>query len=221
LADLPPGGRVLDCACGTGQLAVGLAQRGFDVTASDASPGMVARTRALAAANDVEMRTIACRWRDLPAAADGRFDIVFCVGNSLTHAAGEAGRRTALAAMAGVLAPGGVLHVTSRDWERLRERRRGLEIDDALVHRDGRAGLVVRAWTLPESWDVPHHLEVAVAMLDQDRVVGVVGERLTFWPFTHEQLTDDLHAAGLELVSTRHRPDVERYGVVARRPETA
>jgi 2-polyprenyl-3-methyl-5-hydroxy-6-metoxy-1,4-benzoquinol methylase len=33
VAELPAGGRVLDCAAGTGQLAVGLALRGFDVTA--------------------------------------------------------------------------------------------------------------------------------------------------------------------------------------------
>src|SRR3954453_4028148 len=31
-------GRVLDCSCGTGQLAVGLAELGLDVVAADASP---------------------------------------------------------------------------------------------------------------------------------------------------------------------------------------
>ena len=49
LDGLPAGARVLDCAAGTGELAVGLALRGFDVTASDASPAMIARARALAA----------------------------------------------------------------------------------------------------------------------------------------------------------------------------
>ena len=42
---LPVGSRALDCACGTGQLAVGLALAGFDVTASDVSDAMVRRTR--------------------------------------------------------------------------------------------------------------------------------------------------------------------------------
>ena len=41
---LPPNSRVLDCACGTGQLAVGLASLGLDVVATDASLGMVRRT---------------------------------------------------------------------------------------------------------------------------------------------------------------------------------
>jgi 2-polyprenyl-3-methyl-5-hydroxy-6-metoxy-1,4-benzoquinol methylase len=46
LGGLAPGARVLDCACGTGTLAVGLALRGFVVTASDASAAMVARAGA-------------------------------------------------------------------------------------------------------------------------------------------------------------------------------
>ncbi|HEX6255577.1 MAG TPA: class I SAM-dependent methyltransferase [Euzebyales bacterium] len=217
VADLPAGARVLDCACGTGQLAVGLALHGFDVTASDASPGMVDRTRALAAAHHAEVRTAVSRWEDLRGTVDGRFDAVFCVGNSLTHAEGATGRRAALAAMADVLTPRGALAVTSRNWERLRDRRPGLEVDDALVQRAGRAGLAIRSWSLPEEWEAPHHLEVAVAVLDGRQVVDVVGERLTFWPFTHRQLTDELHAAGLKPTSSSHGPDVDRYVVVARR----
>jgi len=50
LGDLRPGARVLDCACGTGQLAVGLALRGFAASASDASAAMVERTTELRAA---------------------------------------------------------------------------------------------------------------------------------------------------------------------------
>jgi SAM-dependent methyltransferase len=60
VAELPAGGRVLDCAAGTGQLAVGLALRGFDVTATDASGGMVARARALAAARGAELGIERC-----------------------------------------------------------------------------------------------------------------------------------------------------------------
>jgi SAM-dependent methyltransferase len=217
VADLPTGARVLDCACGTGQLAVGLALHGFDVTASDASPGMVERTRTLAADHSVDVRTAVCRWEDLPESVDGAFDAAFCVGNSLTHAEGGPGRRAALGAMADVLAPGGLLTVTSRNWERLRERRPGLEVADTVRHREGRAGLAIRAWSIPAAWDAPHHLEVAVAVLDDGHVVDVVGERLTFWPFTYRQLTDELRAAGLEPVSSSHHPDVDRYRVVARR----
>jgi len=55
---LPPDARVLDCACGTGQLAVGLAGLGLDVVATDASAGMVRRTEQLAAEHGVLVRTL-------------------------------------------------------------------------------------------------------------------------------------------------------------------
>ena len=101
VAELPPGARVLDCACGTGTLAVGLALRGFDVSASDASEAMVARTRALAAAHGVRVEARCGVWEELDG---GPYDAVFCVGNSITHARD---RRAALAAMRGVLRDGG------------------------------------------------------------------------------------------------------------------
>lgn len=39
VGSLATNARVLDCACGTGQLAVGLARLGLDVVAADASEG--------------------------------------------------------------------------------------------------------------------------------------------------------------------------------------
>jgi len=65
LQSLPPNARVLDCSCGTGQLAVGLAARGLDVVASDASAGMVRRTQQLAAEHGVELQTFQSLWHAL------------------------------------------------------------------------------------------------------------------------------------------------------------
>ncbi len=69
---------MLDCACGIGLLAAGLAGAGYETQASDISPEMVARTRALGVAARV------CAWEALEPTAD--FDAVLCVGNSLAHA---------------------------------------------------------------------------------------------------------------------------------------
>jgi SAM-dependent methyltransferase len=217
-AELDAGARVLDCAAGTGQLAVGLALRGFGVTATDASAAMVERTRALAAHHGVELIAATCTWAALGRQGwDERFDAVLCVGNSLTHAPGRDGRRVALAAMAGVLRPGGLLALTSRNWERLLAERPGLEIDGRLVERGGRRGLVARSWTIPDDWEQPHFLEVAVALLGADGGVETHGERLPFWPFTKGDLNEDLRAVGLAPASSTYAADSERYLVTARR----
>jgi SAM-dependent methyltransferase len=217
VADVAPGARVLDCACGTGTLAVGLAQQGFAVTATDASGAMVEATRALAARHGVDVRAERCAWDALPQCGwDDAFDAVLCVGNSLTHAPGSDGRRAALRAMGAVLRLGGVLAITSRDWEALLARGPGLDVDERLTERGGRRGLVVRAWTLPGEWEAPHHLDTAVALIGDDGSVRTHGERLTFWPFTHEALQADLRAAGLTPATSTHGA-AERYLVTARR----
>ena len=116
-----PGAQILDCACGIGLLAVGLAQAGFRVTACDASPAMAGRTRALARAHRAGVPARVCRWDQLPGQGwQDRFGAVLCAGNSLAHAAGRSGRRAAIDGMAFVLATGGVLALTSRNWEQIR-----------------------------------------------------------------------------------------------------
>jgi SAM-dependent methyltransferase len=218
-AELPPGARVLDCAAGAGQLAVGLALRGFAVTATDASAGMVARTRALAAERAAAIEVRRCAWEELDGQGwDGAFAAVFCVGNSLTHAAGAERRRAALAAMASTLRPGGLLAVTSRNWERLRAERPGLQVAERLTERGGQSGLVIRAWTFPDDWASRHRLDVAVALPGPDGAVETRGEALAFWPFTHEELDGDLRSAGLQPASSTYAPGVDRYLVTARRP---
>lgn len=217
LDTLPPGARVLDCAAGTGTLAVGLALRGFDVTASDASEPMTERTRDLAGRHGVVVPSVTCDWESLGAQGwDDSFDAVLCVGNSLTHAAGPVRRRAALSAMARVLREDGLLVVTSRNWELVRACGSGLRVADRLVEREGVLGLVIYAWTLGERWGDPHCLDVAVALLD-GAAVTTHSERLPFWPFRHDELGDDLRAAGLEVETDGWASEVDRYLVTARR----
>ncbi|HET9772331.1 MAG TPA: class I SAM-dependent methyltransferase [Acidimicrobiia bacterium] len=220
LETLPPGSRVLDCAAGTGQLAVGLALAGFDVVATDASPAMIARTKALAAGHGTPLRAETCAWDELGDHDWGPpFAAVLCVGNSLTHAPGRPARRAALAAMASVLTGGGLLVVTSRNWELVRERAGGVEVADRLVERGGRRALVVHAWTIGDGWGDAHGLDVAVAVLGDDGSVETHREGLRFWPFRHEDLDEDLRAAGFDPAATTYTADAERYLVTAvRRP---
>jgi SAM-dependent methyltransferase len=214
---LPAAARVLDCAAGTGQLAVGLALRGFDVVAADASGAMIERTLRLARDRGAQVEGVVCAWEELPERTRGEFDAVFCVGNSLTHAEGRARRRAALAAMSHVLRPDGRLVITSRNWEAVRAAGSGLHVADRLVERDGVRGLVVYAWTIPEALGEPHYFDVAVALLANGDEVTTHRERLRFWPFTHDELDEDLRAAGLAPSSTTYAPDADRYMVTAAR----
>jgi 2-polyprenyl-3-methyl-5-hydroxy-6-metoxy-1,4-benzoquinol methylase len=216
--DLPPGAEVLDCACGPGQLAVALAQAGLTVTATDASPEMTTRAAALAADHHVQVATATLTWEDLGGRNwGGRFATVFCVGNSLTHAAGADGRQRALRNMAEVLQPGGCLVLTSRNWELLRASRPELEVGDQLVVRRGRRALVIHNWSISVRWEEQHELAIAVALLGADEVVTTIRERLVFWPFRHGQLIQELADSGLDVVHDGYSESAERYLLAARK----
>ncbi|MCW2791516.1 MAG: class SAM-dependent methyltransferase [Nocardioides sp.] len=213
---LPPGARVLDCACGTGQLAVGLAGLGLHVVATDASAGMVRRTDQLAAAHRVSVRTLPASWEELPDHLEvATFDMVFCVGNSLHHAEGTSGRLAALAAMARLLGRGGRLVLTSRTWELVRGNGSRIDVRDQLVRRGGRDAVVVYHWQIAERWDQQHHLDIAVAQLGAHGSVTTCSERLSCWPFRHEELLSQLQRVGLTVETTTFDPAAEGYLVVA------
>ncbi|MFM7107334.1 MAG: class I SAM-dependent methyltransferase [Planctomycetaceae bacterium] len=96
-------GRVLDCGCGTGDLAIWLAGRGHAVTGVDFLAGPLAAARAKAAAagvgvNFLEMDALAV------GAIPERFDAVTDCG--LFHSFDDARRSAYVAALATLLEPG-------------------------------------------------------------------------------------------------------------------
>jgi SAM-dependent methyltransferase len=214
---LPPKARVLDCSCGTGQLAVGLASLGFDVVATDASAGMVRRTEELADEHRVPLQALRVAWDDLPDFFDpSMFDLVLCVGNSLGHAQGTSGRLAALTAMSRLLNPRGRVVVTSRMWELVRAGGTRIDVRDRLVERKGHDAVVIYSWQIEDLWEQEHHLEIAVARVEPDGAVVTSSERLSFWPYRYEDLLAELRSVALEIVDSTIDPDGQGYMVVAR-----
>ena len=213
---LPSNARVLDCSCGTGQLAVGLAGLGMQVVATDASAAMVRRTEMLAAENGASLLTLRADWEDLTDHYDdASFDMVFCVGNSLHHAEGAERRSAALGSMSRLLRPGGRLVLTSRTWELVRAGGSRLDVRDRMVRRNGRDGLVIYRWDIAPHWEQEHHIEIAVAQIDGDGSVSVRQELLSCWPYRYGELKSELDSVGLRVEKSTFDPEAEGYVVVA------
>ncbi|HEU4399737.1 MAG TPA: methyltransferase domain-containing protein [Actinomycetota bacterium] len=129
LAALPePPARVVDAGGGTGQLAVALARRGYQVTVVDTSAAMLATCaqRAAGEGADVATRlaTVQGDAADLPALlGPASRDAAVC-HDLITQVDDPA---AVLAALAGVLCDGGGLSLgfANRDWLVLRAGRRG------------------------------------------------------------------------------------------------
>jgi ribosome-associated protein len=112
----PAATHVLDLGCAGGRNTALLVERGFDVTAVDASRAMVAHTRvrvaALRDAEEAERRVLESRMDDLGWAADGSFALIVALG--IYHEArDDAEWLRALAESARLLAPGGRLLVAT------------------------------------------------------------------------------------------------------------
>ena len=104
LLDLAPGLRVLDLACGHGELAGALAARGCAVTGLDSSAAFLDRARADAAAAGVSVEYVAGDMRELPWAA--RFDRVVSWSTAFGYFDDDV-NRAVLDQIARVLRPGG------------------------------------------------------------------------------------------------------------------
>ncbi|GGJ79285.1 SAM-dependent methyltransferase [Pilimelia anulata] len=101
-ARLAPGGRVLDAGCGTGRVAIRLAELGYAVVGVDADASMLAT----AGRRSPDLRWVEADLADFD--LNDRFDLVLTAGNviPLLAAGTEA---TAVARLAAHLAPGGAL----------------------------------------------------------------------------------------------------------------
>jgi len=151
----PTPARVIDLGCGTGRVAIPLAQLGYRVTAVDLSEEMLRVAGEKAAAAGVRLDRIRANVVELDGLRDGPFDTALCMFATLGMVAGAEARRRVVANAYRVLRPGGVfvLHVHAR-WHHLRTAAgRGWLVRD----------VVRRALGRPDAgdWRMPHQGEQA------------------------------------------------------------
>jgi glycine/sarcosine N-methyltransferase len=114
LGDAPQ--RILDCACGIGTQAIGLALAGHDVLATDLSPGAVARAREEAAAMGAALATGVADFTRLGDDVEGTFACVLACDNSVAHLHGDDDLERFASGVATKLRPGGLALVSLRDY---------------------------------------------------------------------------------------------------------
>lgn len=126
MVPLPPGGDVLDLACGWGRHSIALARAGYRVTGLDLSGTLLARARKRAAAAKVRAEFVRGDMREVP--WRGAFDAVLSLYSSLGYSLSDDDDLRVLRGAADALRPDGVFvmetmhrdHIVgdyaSRDW---------------------------------------------------------------------------------------------------------
>lgn len=77
--------KVIDIACGNGVYGIHLAKMGHKVLALDLSEAMIRKTKELAMQEGVEIETQVCSMLGLKDVVHSRYNVAFCIGNSLVH----------------------------------------------------------------------------------------------------------------------------------------
>ncbi|WP_328498706.1 class I SAM-dependent methyltransferase [Streptomyces sp. NBC_00414] len=199
---------VLDCSCGIGTQAIGLALRGHHVTGTDISPRATARAAREAARLNLgpNLRTAVADMRRLPF-PDARFDAVVCADNSLPHLLTAQDVRAALAEMRRVLRPAGLLLVSTRPYDDLlRDRPASTppqvhQASDHADHTDGADGTDREERTVTfQLWhwhdDGEHYDLEHFQLLPAGGEWRVRVRRTTYWALGRDQLADLAAEAG-------------------------
>lgn len=109
--------RILDASAGIGTQSLALAALGYDVVARDLSPGAIRRLQREARDRGLEINAAPCDMREIASSTDGSFDAVIPFDNSVPHLLTDADIFATLEGFRQVLAPGGVVLLSVRDYE--------------------------------------------------------------------------------------------------------
>ncbi|KQV93663.1 class I SAM-dependent methyltransferase [Streptomyces sp. Root369] len=192
--DLGPGPhRVLDCSCGIGTQAIGLALAGHRVVGSDLSPVVAARATQEAAARGAVVPAAAADMRRRPFVSSV-FDVVVCADNSLAHLLTAPDVEAGLAGMRRVLRDGGLLVLTLRDYDEMRRTRPGAPPPQVSETSDGRV-ITFQLWHWHQDGERYDQEYFQLVPGDGDDWVVRV-RRTTSWALTRSQLTEFVTAAG-------------------------
>jgi glycine/sarcosine N-methyltransferase len=136
---------ILDCACGIGTQALGLARAGFRVTGADLSPRAIERARVEAAARSLDLRFHVANMLHLDAVPETGFDAVICMDNALPHFSCDENLSEAAAQVRKKLRAGGVFVASIRDYDHLIEERPVVE-GPCFFSDAGRRRIIFQLW---------------------------------------------------------------------------
>jgi len=182
---------ILDCACGIGTQAIGLALHGHRVHGTDLSPVSVDCARSQAARLGVDVGFEVADFRDLGETIADRFDVVLACDNSIAHCLADDDLTRALGSMKARLVAGGVLLLSVRDYDALAEERPRFNNHHVQDRPDGRR-VVFQVWDWEDSGHAyamhqfllretdagfeTNHFKTKLRALRREELVGALGD---------------------------------------------
>ena len=208
-----PTARILDCACGIGTQAIGLASLGYPVTASDFSTGALTEARQRAAKQNVDIRFAQADFRRLEQIFEGSFDIVIAMDNALPHMLTREDLEKAIRSITGRIREGGIFVASIRDYD-------ALLMDKPLysppyIHKTDLGQRVsFQTWV----WEGEHY-KLTQYIIEDEGALQVSKFECEYRATRREELTEQLHCAGCSRVEWKFPEETGFYQpiVIARK----
>lgn len=195
IAGEPPK-RILDIACGTGAYSVRLAKAGHDVWGVDADPEMIRLAGLKAAANYVPVKFFAGDMLELDkglGSTGGKFDCIFCIGNSIVHLGSKDAIRTAVIKMKEQLVPGGSIVLQIINFDRILEKG----VTSLPTIKNEEAGLVFQRNYIRDENSGLIYFDTVLAVDEKTGPVRL-SNRVELFPLTSSMLGSIFMSAGVD-----------------------
>jgi SAM-dependent methyltransferase len=188
--------RVLDVACGIGTQSIGLAQLGFEVTASDVSPKEIERARREAAQRKLKIDFSVADMRSAFDHHQRTFDVVIACDNAIPHLLSDEDILKAFEQLYLCTAAGGCCIVSVRDYGAM--ELTGTQVKTHGLRQEGDTRyLVFQVW----EFDGPIY-ELSMYVIEDKRHAGCAARvmRTKYYAVSTDKLTELMTAAGFQHV---------------------
>jgi SAM-dependent methyltransferase len=183
---------ILDVACGIGTQSLGLAQLGYQLTASDLSPEEVTRARTEADKRQLDIRFSVADMRQVFQHHAQQFDLVIACDNAVPHLLSDDEISLALQQFYACTRPGGGCLISVRDYDK--ELGAGCEVKPYGVRdHEGKRYLVFQVW----DWQ-DRHYDLAMYFVEDHGGVNCTTHvmRSRYYAVTTQALIRLMQAAG-------------------------
>lgn len=187
--------KILDCACGIGTQAIGLAALGHRIVASDLSPAAIARAKSEAERRSFNISFHVSDMTSLAEIAESNFDVVAAFDNALPHLTANQ-LRSAAPAIGSKLKPNGLFIASIRDYDKLLLQRP--TVQEPAFYGDGEQRRIVhQVWDWIDDRTYVVHLYIAMLSGGEWRALHFVSE---YHSLRRDELSAVLESAGFENV---------------------
>ena len=186
--------RILDCACGIGTQAIGLASLGYSVTGSDISGGEISEAKRRALINNVNIDFKKADFCALSEVFSEKFDIIIAMDNALPHMLSYEALEKAVKSIVNQMKDGGLFVASIRDYDLLLNEKPNHS--SPYIHKTDKGQRV-----LFQTWDwVGENYKFIQYIIDDEETTKISKFECEYRATRREEITKLLYSNGCSKV---------------------